>query len=52
MEERQLIKLEDWFKPQPISCLKIVTKDLNKLPARPLVKLPQALLFTDGNFLN
>ena len=31
MEERQLIKLEGWFKSQHISCLKIVAKNLNKL---------------------
>jgi len=31
MEERQLIKLEGWFKSQHISCLKIVEKKLNKI---------------------
>ncbi|WP_431292504.1 hypothetical protein [Pedobacter sp. P26] len=31
MEERQLIKLEGWFKSRHISCLKIVAGNLNKL---------------------
>jgi len=38
MEERQLIKLEAWFKPQRISCLKIVAKRLKKLPAWTVLK--------------
>ncbi|WP_029275587.1 FN3 associated domain-containing protein [Pedobacter borealis] len=52
MEERELIKIEAKFKPQHISCLKIVAKNLKKLPEWHPAKGQPAWLFVDEIFLN
>jgi uncharacterized membrane protein len=51
-EERSLIKVEAKFKPQGISCLKIVVKNLKKLPAWHPGKGQPAWIFIDEVFLN
>lgn len=52
MEERELIKIEAKFKPQRISYLKIVAKNLKKLPEWHPAKGQPAWLFVDEIFLN
>ena len=52
MEEHELIKIEAKFKPQHISCLKIIAKNLKKLPEWHPAKGQPAWLFVDEIFLN
>ncbi|ARS38446.1 cytochrome C [Sphingobacteriaceae bacterium GW460-11-11-14-LB5] len=52
MEEREFIKIEAKFKSQRISCLKIVAKNLKKLPEWHPAKGQPAWLFVDELFLN
>lgn len=51
-EERALINIESKFRPRSISCLKIVAKNLKKLPVWHPGKGNPAWLFVDEIFLN
>lgn len=51
-EEDSFIKVEAKFKPQHISCIKIVAKNLKKLPAWHPGKGEPAWVFVDEIFLN
>lgn len=51
-EERSLMKVEAKFKPQSITCLKIIAKNLKKLPVWHPGKGEPAWIFIDEIFLN
>ena len=51
-DERAFIKVEAQFKPQRISCLKIIAKNLKKLPVWHPGKGEPAWVFVDEIFLN